>query len=162
MKPPRFQRRHSLEERLDLLPSLVGSLQHHAGLRGTAYLTSMVAVALVARRVQRAALPPPSAMMDRILTLHLVALPGVALGTAVFVRLRPSDRARWQRLPLQEGLVHAALGAGLATTAALTVIGIAWTQGWVRLGDGEVLPRDQRTLCATLLIQLAHLGRGLQ
>lgn len=132
-------------------------LQHHSDLRSTAYLTSMVAIALVARRVQHL-YPSPSVTMDRRLAVQTIAFPFVVVGTLVFVRLRSQDRARWQRLPLRQGLAHAALGVGLATTAALTVIGIAWTQGWVGVSDGDVLPHDERTLHATLLIQLAHLA----
>lgn len=151
-QPPRDPARRATSSQL-----LIGALQHHAGLRGTAYLTSMVAVVLVARRVRRLYLPS-SATVDRALVLHLTALPFVVIGTAVFVGLRPQDRARWQRLPLRQGLAHATLGAGLATTAALTVIGIAWTQGWVGLGDDEVIPRQQHTLRTTLLIQLANVA----
>lgn len=157
MKRPRFQRRRSAEAHPGPSSLLIGSLQHHAGLRSTTYLASMVAAALLARQVQRLYLPS-SAMIDRRLALHLTALPLVVIGTAVFVRLRPEDYAGWQRLTLRQGLGHAALGGGLATAAALTVIGIAWTQGWVGLGDGDVLPSDQHTLRATLLIQLANVA----
>jgi membrane protease YdiL (CAAX protease family) len=62
---------------------------------------------------------------------HLTVLPaGVAL-TYAFVRLHPEDRARWNRVPLRQGLSQGLQGIGLGAGAFFAWLGIAAARGWV-------------------------------
>jgi membrane protease YdiL (CAAX protease family) len=62
---------------------------------------------------------------------HLTVLPvGVAL-TYAFVCLRPEDRARWNRVPLRQGLSQTLQGSGLGAGAFFAWLGIAAARGWL-------------------------------
>jgi membrane protease YdiL (CAAX protease family) len=62
---------------------------------------------------------------------HLTVLPaGMAL-TYTFVRLHPEDRARWNRVPLRQGLGQALQGSGLGAGAFFAWLAIAAARGWV-------------------------------
>lgn len=62
---------------------------------------------------------------------HLVTLPIGAAFTYACVCLRPEDRARWNRVPLQDGVAQSLRGAGLGSGAFLGWLGIAAAKGWV-------------------------------
>jgi hypothetical protein len=63
--------------------------------------------------------------------LHLEAMPALLALTYAYVRLRPEDRAPWDRVPLRPGMVQTLQGMGLATGAFLVWMGIAASKGWV-------------------------------
>jgi membrane protease YdiL (CAAX protease family) len=93
--------------------------------RGIAYL-GMAAVTLEGIWRIRTSIGP--SVDER---LHLEALPALLALTYAYVRLRPEDRAPWDRVPLRSGMVQTLQGMGLATGAFLAWMGIAASKGWV-------------------------------
>jgi membrane protease YdiL (CAAX protease family) len=63
--------------------------------------------------------------------LHLEALPFILALTYAYVRLRPEDRARWNRVPFHRGVVQLLQGVGLGTAASLAWLGLAAAKGWI-------------------------------
>ena len=62
---------------------------------------------------------------------HLAVLPLGAALTYAFVTMRPEDYARWNRVPLRQGIRQALQGVGLGTAAFLVWLGIAKAKQWV-------------------------------
>lgn len=132
-------------------------LRERPGMRGTAYLASMVAVLLGSARLY----PKPTGMdwdVTRVLTLHTTASGPVALITMLFIALRPEDRASWHRGSLPAGAAQFAVGASLGTTALLALLALAKTQGWVVLHPVPDTSAAQTALRQTLVVHLAHLA----
>lgn len=89
---------------------------------------------------------PSNSTMNRALIL-----PSGRLSLSVYrQRIEPTVAAA------MGGLAPTVLKDRLVTTAALIVIGIAWTQVWVGFGVSDGGIRDQQMLGTTLLIQLVH------
>lgn len=135
---------------------IVNLLRERPGLRSAAYLASMVAVLLSSRRLHPRSVVPDSSG-TRLLRIHLTAAGPVAILTGLFIALRPQDRARWYGGSPATGLVQFAAGAGLSTTALLTLLAVAETQGWVVLHPMPETPGARAALLHTLVVQLAHL-----
>lgn len=100
-------------------------LQRSPGSRSIGYLGMAAATLELVWRVRK---PRGSyAVVD----LHLPAMPIVVALTYIYARLRPEDHARWNRVPLDQGMIQALQGIGLGTGAFLTWMGVAAARRWI-------------------------------
>jgi membrane protease YdiL (CAAX protease family) len=99
-------------------------LRRAPGSRSLAYFGAAAVLLEVVAHVQDRTHP------YALVRLHLATLPLGAALTYAFVRLRPEDQARWNRVPLRRGVMQALQGVGLGAGAFLAWAGIAAAKGW--------------------------------
>ncbi|GAC1553864.1 MAG: hypothetical protein NVS2B7_29810 [Herpetosiphon sp.] len=63
--------------------------------------------------------------------IHVTTTPLVFALTRAFARLCNQDRRRWNRIPVRRGLAHYGTGLALGSGAFLSMVGMAYSAGWV-------------------------------
>lgn len=99
-------------------------LRDSASIRGVTYLATAAAVLELSNTLA-------IDQHDPYANMHVAAFPGVVALTYALARLRPEDRAAWQRLPTRQDVRQFGQGLALGSTMILSVLGIAAAKGWV-------------------------------
>src|SRR5262245_75773 len=121
----RRSKQHTMMELPDWVRQVGPYLRRSRGCRSILYFgTAALIVEAVSHLQDRTA---PYALVRE----HLATLPIGAAFTYACVCLHPEDRARWNRVPLRQGVAQALQGIGLGAGAFLAWMGIAASQGWV-------------------------------
>src|SRR6266487_2603034 len=109
----------------NLLRRALEHVRREPGSRSVVYFGTAALLAVVVARMQDRTAP------YALVREHVATLPFGAALTYACMCLRPEDRARWNRVPLDQGIAQALHGMGLGTGAFLAWMGIAAAKGWI-------------------------------